>query len=205
MIHRLEKLRLLLEQLNTFFMKILTLDHLDGDFFIGFFIDGAVHPTEGPLAENTLELIMLWVGTWLLQLAQITRHRLRVKRHGWTNHYFIFRWLFIVLLQLLLLGYYWRISSTHLHRRSVLWDIISACNWVIVIIFTDNSSSFVTIKGRRDLLSLSIATAFASDINITFLWWNWNVLCCCLLLSLRVGSNIRLLACIELRWARKVF
>ena len=57
-IHGLEELGLLLEQLYAFFVKILTFDYFDGDLFISFFIDCAVHPTEGALAENTLELIV---------------------------------------------------------------------------------------------------------------------------------------------------
>jgi len=59
MIHRLEQLSFLFEQLHALFLESLALDDLDCDLLIGFLINGPVDCAEGALAEHALKLVMI--------------------------------------------------------------------------------------------------------------------------------------------------
>ena len=59
MIHGLEQFCLLLEQLDTFFLQSLALDHFNCNLLAGLFVYGTVNGAEGTLAEDALKFIVI--------------------------------------------------------------------------------------------------------------------------------------------------
>ena len=69
MIHRLQQFRLLLEQLNAFFLQSLALNHLHGNLLVGFLVHGAVDCAERAFAEDALKLVVIRIRFALLKFA----------------------------------------------------------------------------------------------------------------------------------------